>query len=398
MITLAEIFEKPISGEWGEEPLNVEGARVIRTTNFTNIGQLDLKKEVVTRNIDKKVVEKKRLRTGDIIIEKSGGSANQHVGRVVYFDLETDEDYLCNNFTAILRTKDIVDSKYVLYCMLNLYKKDVVSKFQNKTTGIINLKLNDYLNQAKIPFPSIKTQKKIAEALDKAQELIDKRKEQIEKLDEFLQSVFLDMFGDPVRNPKEWEVSNVNDLCVKIVGGGTPSKNIKEYYLGDIPWVSPKDVKSLSITDSMDHITEDAVKNSSTNLIPPNSLLMVVRSGILKKQIPVAINKRAVTINQDLKAFIVDNTKVSVEYILYYFLLAQKLLLAKVRGVTADNIEFRIIKELNIPVPLLHLQYKFAQIVQNTDEQRALLKKSLAEMENNFYSIMQKAFRGELFN
>ena len=173
---LSEIFDSPISGEWGTElQEGQQGYKVIRTTNFTNQGRLNLS-DIVSRNIDIDKCSKKVLQVGDIIIEKSGGSPNQPVGRVVFFDVTEDEYYFCNNFTAILRPKEFVYPKYGLYLMKMLYIQRKVLKFQNKTTGIINLKLNDYLNQTSINLPSFETQERIANILDQAQELIDKRK------------------------------------------------------------------------------------------------------------------------------------------------------------------------------------------------------------------------------
>src|SRR4249920_2005662 len=86
-------------------------------------------------------------------------------------------------------------------------------------------------------------------------------------------------------------------------GGGTPSKANPRFWTGgNIPWVSPKDMKRDVITDAQDHITEEAVNSSATNLVKPGSVLVVVRSGILKHTLPVAIADREVALNQDLKA------------------------------------------------------------------------------------------------
>jgi type I restriction enzyme S subunit len=85
-------------------------------------------------------------------------------------------------------------------------------------------------------------------------------------------------------------------------GGGTPSKLVEDYWNGNIPWVSPKDMKQDSIFDSADHITENAVDDSAAKLIPPDSILCVTRSGILAHTFPVAITMVPVTVNQDIKA------------------------------------------------------------------------------------------------
>ena len=95
---------------------------------------------------------------------------------------------------------------------------------------------------------------------------------------------------------------------MRFFGGGTPLKSHPEYFTGSIPWVSPKDMKSLVINDSIDHITEEAIAHSTTNLVPTNSVLMVIRSGILKHTLPVAVNSLPVTINQDMKAFVPNET------------------------------------------------------------------------------------------
>lgn len=87
-------------------------------------------------------------------------------------------------------------------------------------------------------------------------------------------------------------------------GGGTPSKSRPEFWKGELPWVSPKDMKVLHISDAQDHISEVAVEGSSVRLIPPGSLLMVVRGMILARAFPVALTIREVTINQDMKALL----------------------------------------------------------------------------------------------
>ena len=98
-----------------------------------------------------------------------------------------------------------------------------------------------------------------------------------------------------------WPTKTIGDVC-QFRGGGTPSKAIERYWSGDIPWVSPKDMKFDVVFDSIDHISSEAIDSSATSLIPKNSVLMVVRSGILARIVPIAITGRDLTINQDLKA------------------------------------------------------------------------------------------------
>jgi type I restriction enzyme, S subunit len=99
------------------------------------------------------------------------------------------------------------------------------------------------------------------------------------------------------------------------IGGGTPSKANSQFWTGGtIPWVSPKDMKSDVITDAQDHITDEAVANSATNLIDASSVLVVVRSGILQHTLAVAVTQRVVALNQDLKA-VKPRNNVCAEYL-----------------------------------------------------------------------------------
>lgn len=212
---LKELIIDTINGEWGTEvEEGQQGVKVLRTTNFTNIGKLDLEKEVVLRDISTEKVDKKRLIKGDIIIEKSGGSKDQPVGRVVYFDEE--DVYLCNNFTSVLRpNKELIEPKYLLYQLLILYRKKKVLKYQNQTTGIINLKLDKYLSGVSISVPSLEIQKKIVVVLDKVFSLIEKRQSQIAALDELLESTFVNLKNE---NSIEYRLVDICDI--------NPPKNV----------------------------------------------------------------------------------------------------------------------------------------------------------------------------
>ena len=117
MAKSVDIIGRALSGEWGEDDTSGDGIPVLRTTNFTNDGIVNYE-NVVTRNITKKKLDDKYLRPGDIIIEKSGGSDKQPVGRVIYFE-GPENTYLFNNFTGLLRIRDFSHwcPKYVFYAL-----------------------------------------------------------------------------------------------------------------------------------------------------------------------------------------------------------------------------------------------------------------------------------------
>ena len=188
-------------------------------------------------------------------------------------------------------TRHDVDYKYLYYCLKHLHIPDTGYNRHFK-----------YLKEQVVPLPPLPEQRRIAAVLDQVSSLIALRKAQLAKLDLLVKARFVEMFGDPVKNEMGWNRSQITKVCERIVGGGTPPKSHLEYFEGTIPWISPKDMKSCFITDSTDHITETAVQNSTTNLVPQNSVLMVIRSGILKHDLPVAINLIPVTIRSTCNA------------------------------------------------------------------------------------------------
>ncbi|EPG0370495.1 restriction endonuclease subunit S [Photobacterium damselae] len=183
--------------------------------------------------------------------------------------------------------------------------------------------------------PSLNEQTQIAAFLDhetaKIDTLIEKQQQLIELLKEKRQAVISHAVTKglnpdaPMKNsgvewlgevPEHWEGSLFKYL-VNQMGGGTPDKSNTSFWNGDIPWVSPKDMKVDYISSSQDFITETAIKESSTKLIPEHSILMVVRGMILIHSVPVALTIKPVTINQDMKALI-PSAKILPEFLLFF--------------------------------------------------------------------------------
>ena len=292
--------------------------------------------------------------------------------------------------TYIIESKD--KSKLTvpyLYYFLESY----IETLRNQSIGgiIKYIKLGNLTN-APIPVLSIEEQNKIVKTLDKAKSIITHRRTQLEKLDLLVKARFVEMFGDCVSNNMNWKVSSLESVCDKIYGGGTPSKSHIEYYEnGDIPWVSSKDMKYNIITDSQIHINELGVRNSTVKMIPVNSVIMVIRSGILKHTLPIAVNAVPITINQDLKAFIPNNLVLSI-FLAIQFKMLEKDILSGVRAVTADNIEFNSLKQRNVIVPPLNLQTQFAAFVEQIDKSKVAVQKALDEAQLLFDSLMQEYF------
>jgi type I restriction enzyme S subunit len=185
-------------------------------------------------------------------------------------------------------------------------------------------------------------------------------------------------------------------------GGGTPSKANADFWdNGDIPWVSPKDMKTFELHDSQDKITAKAVEASPAKLVPAGSVLMVVRSGILAHTFPVAIARRPVTLNQDMKA-ITPKSGLSSEFLAYQLRAQASTILNSCTksGTTVASVETKQLQALPIWVPSTELQSK---IVEELDKQLSRLGATVitlqgiqAKLKQARASILKAAVEGML--
>jgi type I restriction enzyme S subunit len=195
--------------------------------------------------------------------------------------------------------------------------------------------------------------------------------------------------------PQEWRFASLKELGVW-KGGGTPSKGKEIYWDGNIPWVSPKDFSGPVILDTEDHITTEAIENSVTSLIKKNSILIVVRSGILRRYVPIAKNLIDVAINQDLKALTV-NQEYNAEYVFQALLaFATKIKEDTVKvGTTVESIDFSALMNFIVPIPPLGEQRKIVTVLSTWDEAIALSKNLIAALQERKKGLMQQLLTGE---
>ena len=196
MAKLLDITGKALPGEWGMDDDVGTGVPVLRTTNFTNEGVIDFS-NIVTRTITKKRISEKYLRYGDIILEKSGGSDKQPVGRVVFFE-GAENTYLFNNFTGLLRVKDTTKwlPRYVFYSLFARYLAGGTRPFENRTTGLHNLQAEAYINSVVVPDATMEMQREVCYALDAVLRVASARRRQFSALDDLVKARFVEMFSE----------------------------------------------------------------------------------------------------------------------------------------------------------------------------------------------------------
>jgi type I restriction enzyme, S subunit len=341
---------------------------------------------------NKLVDEKQIIKKGDIIIAASSGSINI-VGKAGFSKRDT--NFTFGAFCKLIRpnTKKVYPEYLNYFFQSQEYRAKISSLAQG--ANINNLK-NENIDCLEVLIPPLAEQQRIATILDKADALRQKNKQLLAAYDKLLQSVFLDMFGDPVTNPKRWEKIPFSK-CGRFISGGTPSKKNKSYWNGNFPWVSPKDMKTPIIYDSEDHISEGVFKETSLKKIAKNNVLIVVRGMILTHSFPVAINNVEIAINQDMKAIELKNNINNV-YLLYCLKLLRRQIIDLISSAGHGTKKFDSVafERLFIPIPDGKIQNQFAQIVENIESQKALVKQSIQESEDLFNGLVQKAFKGEL--
>lgn len=299
------------------------------------------------------------LAEGDLLV--SSANSWNLVGKCCWVP-ELNYKATAGGFISIYRgCDDYIYKRYLYHWFKSSSVQAALRKCSRQTTNISNLSIPQ-AEKIKIPLPPLQEQKRIAAILDKADEIRRKREEAIKLCDEFLKSVFLEMFGDPVTNPKGWEVVRLGHL-IDVVSGGTPSKANPEYWSGEFPWVSPKDMKVKLISDAQDHISELAFKENKIKKVPKNSLLIVIRGMILSHTIPVAVTSRPVSINQDMKALI-PKKRIQPIFLLWALLCQHDYILSKVSTAAhgTKRLESRELHGLSIPVPSLEKQKQFENI------------------------------------
>jgi type I restriction enzyme S subunit len=301
-----------------------------------------------------------------------------------YFLFEVDEEKL--------------DRKFLDYFVRTPGFQDQVSA--QGSTNYAAIRPNDVLGY-QIPLPPLPEQRRIvarieelAAKINEARGLRQQTAETAEALWERGASTILNTVGSHYRRER------LADL-VTMRGGGTPSKANPYYWDGRIPWVTPKDMKVRGISDSIDHISEHAIRETTAKLIEPGAVLVVVRGMILAHTFPSAVLRVPAAINQDMKALI-PNNKILPEFLCAFLWATNAATLDLVEKSTHDTrkLETETLLVISVPVPPISDQ---SRIIEQLDVMQArvenlkkLQTETAAELDALLPSILDKAFKGEL--
>lgn len=368
-----------------------QGLRIIRIANVQS-------GEIIDRD-PKFYPESKISEFKDYLIEEDDFliSLTGNVGRVGRIDKSLLPALLNQRVGKLeLRTKRI--EKNYLYHFLT--SRSFVNKVIQSSKGVAQLNTSSKKIEAiKIPVLPLPEQRaivaKIEELFSSLDQGIAELKKAQEQLKVYRQAVLKKAFEGlnefkPLKECGEWK------------GGGTPSRRESKYWdNGKIPWVSSRDVKTKEIHDTERHITELAIPNSSTKWIEKESLLFVMRSGILRRIFPIAIAKTKLCVNQDLQTVFL-NSKWYPEYV-YWFLKCNE---TNIRhtcskdGTTVESIDANSLKAYLIPICTLKEQHKIVKEIESRlsvcDDVEKSIEVSLEKANSLRQSILKKAFEGTL--
>lgn len=235
-----------------------------------------------------------------------------------------------------------------------------------------------------------KEQKSIAEILNKMDSLISLRKQQIAKLDELVKARFVEMFGKASLLAQN-QTKRLEECCISISGGNTPSMQHPEYYGGNIPFVKSGDVKGDYIVESTLTLTKTALTETTAKILPKSTLIVVIRSAALLKEFRIGMLMVDAVINQDLKALQVSEDFLPV-YLMWAIKMQHQVLLNKVQTMLTSHIRMEDLLNLKIGTPPLSLQNQFAAFVERVDQQKQTVQQSLEKLE-----LMKKALMQEYF-
>ncbi|MFA0846885.1 MAG: restriction endonuclease subunit S [Methanobacterium formicicum] len=391
-----EIVSKNSSNVWKEYAIKDIGTVVTGNTppkkdpenyggNLVWIKPPDLDKKMFVSSSEESISEigRKKVRLlpkGSVLVSCIG-----NIGKLAIADCE-----LCTNqqINSIIPNEDIVDSVFLYYTIkrMKFYLEKIAS------SAVVPLLNKNDFSKIKIKIPSIETQKKIVEILEKTEKLKHWRSEAGKLAEEYLKCVFFEMFGDPVKNEKGWKKVKLSELGTW-KSGGTPSRQKKEFFTGNIPWYTSGELNNMYISDSVENITEEAIENSNAKLIKPNYLLLGMYDTAALKSSITTINSSC---NQAIAYSKLENNYSNIIYVYFAIQIGRKFFMSRQRGIRQKNLNLTLVKDTEIPLPPLQLQNQFANIVEQFEEIKNYQTQSKEQLNNLFNTLMQKAFKGEL--
>ena len=365
-----------------------EGVNFLKIECFDEKGGLVESKATHISNECHERLKRSQLKSGDILFSIAGV-----IGRVA----SVTEDMLpanTNQALAIIRISD--EQVYLPYVKLILTSPIVIGQFERKKQGVaqLNLSLKD-INELSIPLPSKKKQIEIAELFAKIINVISKRKEELKALDDLIKARFVEMFGNPRINPRQYPVSELSEYIEFLTSG---SRGWAKYCIDDgTEWfITIKNVKDCRISvENMQSVNAPNNAEARRTKVQEGDLLISItadlgRTGVVTKEIA----EHGTYINQHLICIRLNKAILNPLYVAYFMesTAGKEQFESKNQSAVKAGLNFNSINSLRIMVPPISIQEEFVSFVKQVDKSKIVVQKALDEAQLIFDSLMQEYF------
>lgn len=312
------------------------------------------------------ISEDKKVRKNTILICMSNGS-KQHIGKVAFIDKEY--NYAFGGFMGLIKPNSDITPKFIYYsCISSSYKQFLESV--GNGANITNIKFSD-LSQYSFPVPPIAEQEKIVAELDCLSGIIEKKKQQLKEYDTLAQSIFYEMFGDPVENERNWDIEQLGKLCSLKAGKAIKANELNQNLIqGLYPCFGGNGIRGY------------IAKISHNNIYP-----IIGRQGALCGNVVLSTKEFYAT-----EHAVVVQPFIEMNIVWLYYTLVFMNLNRLAQGVAQPGLSVSRVNQEYIPLPPLSLQQEFASKIAAIEKQKELIKKSIEEVETLFNSRMDYYF------
>ncbi|MEK6858509.1 MAG: restriction endonuclease subunit S [Nanoarchaeota archaeon] len=370
------------------------GIPVIRIKNITKDNLFDEDDLVYISDKKFKELERSAVFPNDIILAKTGAT----IGKVCILPNRIKKALIASSCAKISVNKDKISAEYVkLFLSTERGQAQILSQSGGSTRSSINL---NPIRKLEIPLPfrngqpDLEEQQRIVAILEQAERLKEQGKRASALLDEYLKSVFYEMFGDPVKNNKGWNQDNLENICDKITDGehATPTLTTK-----GVPYISAKNVNEIIDFEDIKYVDEETYKKITKRCLPEYGDILITCVGTIGRVKRIDIKERFVFARS---IALIKPNRLNISNIFLEKMLSlpsmKRYMIGNTNEATVKGLYLKQINRLEVIVPPLSLQQKFASIVEHVEKMKENVKKTQANSEELFNSLMQKAFRGEL--
>ena len=334
---------------------------------------------------EKEEIDRYSVRKGDLLVCEGGDTGRSAIW-------EEEEPVLYQNALHRVRFTTEMEARFAMYCLWHLKNNGQIDQKYSKGVTIKHLVKSSLLS-IELPVPPLSTQLSIVSELDKINELIRLKKEQLKDYDNLAQSIFYEMFGDPVVNEKGWEVKKLGEVAMIKTGPFGSMLHKEDYITGGIPLINPMHIQNFKAVPDKDFtISKEKAAELCNYQLKINDVIFARRGDI--GRCAVISDKEAGYLCGTGSLFVRFERKLSSVYTMYVVRTTSfiKELVSKAKGATMLNLNSSTMENLRFPLPPLPLQQLFAQRIELIEKQKAEVQRTIADLETLLASRMQYWF------